>query len=231
MPGMRWLRSLPPFLIVVAVWSPSRAAAAPADAAGVHIGIAADGAPPAAGRHVTAMIAEADTIWRAYGVRVSQPARGAWPRDLVRLIVRVIDGRTPGATASGRTSDGERLGTIWFAEDGTPADTIAVSLGAVSARVMGSDMGGRPIVSWPPALAEAAIGRALGRVLAHEIGHYLLASPVHSKGGLMRAGFDGRQLAAWDRRSFVLDSGALPRLRARLARLEPGRQPLAAAAH
>jgi hypothetical protein len=177
------------------------------------------------------MIAEADTIWRAYGVRVSQPPPGAWGPDLVRLTVRLDEGRPPaGALAGGRTSDGEGLGAIWFAEDGTPADTIAVSLGAVSARVMRAGVGGHSIASWPPALADAAVGRALGRVLAHEIGHYLLASPVHSKAGLMRAGFDGRQLAEWDRSSFVLDRSALPRLSARLARLEPGRKPIAAAA-
>ena len=226
MPGMRWLAALAPLAIVVAARSLHAAAAPPPDDAGIRIGIVLDGPAAAAGRHVAAMIAEADAIWRAHGVRISQPPPGAWGPDLVRLTVRVDEGRAP---AGRRTSDGEGLGTIWFAEDGTPAETIAVSLGAVSARVMRSGVGGRSIASWPPALAGAAIGRALGRVLAHEIGHYLLASPAHSKAGLMRAGFDGRQLAAWDRRSFVLDRGALPRLRARLARLEPGRKPLAAA--
>ena len=44
----------------------------------------------------------------------------------------------------------------------------------------------------------------------------------------MRAGFDGRELAAWDRRHFELDAGALPRLRARLARLESRQKTLAA---
>ena len=33
------------------------------------------------------------------------------------------------------------------------------------------------------------IARALGRVLAHEIGHVLLAAPYHERDGLMRANF------------------------------------------
>jgi hypothetical protein len=230
-PGMRWLAALAWFAIVAAARSlDAGATTPPPDHAGVRIGIVLDGTPSAPGRSLATMIAEADAIWRTYGVRVTHPPPEAWGPHLVRLTLRVEERRAAATVAGRPASDGERLGTIWFAEDGTPAESIAISLGAVSARVLGSRVGGRSITSWPAALADAAIGRALGRVLAHEIGHYLLASPAHSKTGLMREGFDGAQLAAWDRRGFELHSGALPRLRARLARLEPGRRPLAATA-
>jgi hypothetical protein len=65
-------------------------------------------------------------------------------------------------------------------------------------------------------------------VLAHEIGHFLLASSAHARHGLMRASFDGRQLSEWSRRGFELHGAALPRLRARLARLDSDREPLVA---
>ena len=36
--------------------------------------------------------------------------------------------------------------------------------------------------------------RIIGRVAAHELGHYLLADPRHQPTGLMRARFDGAEL-------------------------------------
>jgi hypothetical protein len=41
--------------------------------------------------------------------------------------------------------------------------------------------------SLPMRAQETLVGRALGRALAHEIGHYLLQTPAHSPVGLMRA--------------------------------------------
>jgi hypothetical protein len=38
-----------------------------------------------------------------------------------------------------------------------------------------------------PELQYTALGRVIGRAVAHEIGHFLLASPFHTKRGLMRA--------------------------------------------
>jgi hypothetical protein len=82
----------------------------------------------------------------------------------------------------------------------------------------------------------AGAGQAAGEVdLAHEPQvadlevHYLLAFPAHSRVGLMRASFDGRQLGSWDRRGFQLEASALPRLRARVARLVSFPEPLVAA--
>src|SRR5262245_49313668 len=122
MPGMRWLAALASFAIAVAAHPPDAAAAPPPDDAVVRIGIVLDGLPPAAGRHLAGMVAEADAIWRAYGVRVTHPPPGAWGPGLVRLTVRVDEAAAAvSAAARGRTSDGEGLGTIWFAEDGTPA--------------------------------------------------------------------------------------------------------------
>jgi hypothetical protein len=192
--------------------------------------VVAEGSTTTADRYIAAMMAEADAIWRPHGVRVSDAASGDVAAEVVTLTVG-IDGTTDAMTGSRarRVGDSAGLGAIWFSENGTPGDSIALSFQAISVRIRQAGIGGRSIASWPPALADGAIGRALGRVLAHEIGHYLLASPAHAPSGLMRATFDGRQLAAWDRRSFTLDRSALPRLRARLARLESARRPLVAA--
>jgi hypothetical protein len=52
---------------------------------------------------------------------------------------------------------------------------------------------GKSLRSLPTALADLMLGRALGRALAHEIGHYLLGTARHSPHGLMRA-----QLQPWE---------------------------------
>jgi hypothetical protein len=60
------------------------------------------------------------------------------------------------------------------------------------------------------------MGRALGRVLAHEIGHVLLAVRQHDRSGLMRAVFTPAELGAPDREAFRLTSDDLGRLRSRI---------------
>jgi hypothetical protein len=122
--------------------------------------------------------------------------------------------------ASDRARPSGGLGSIWFDEDGNPGQTLTVDDVAVRARVSQTRVNGRALEAWPPALADQITARALGRVLAHEIGHYLLASPAHTRIGVMRATFNGRHLTEWDRGDFDLDREAIPRLRARLARLQ-----------
>ena len=65
------------------------------------------------------------------------------------------------------------------------------------------------------------LARALGRVLAHEIGHVLLNVRSHDRVGLMRAVFRPDQLADNDRAPFRLACGSVARLRERLSALAP----------
>jgi hypothetical protein len=50
------------------------------------------------------------------------------------------------------------------------------------------------VASLPDTLADLFIARALGRALAHEIGHYLLGTARHTSHGLMRARFTPQEL-------------------------------------
>ena len=63
------------------------------------------------------------------------------------------------------------------------------------------------------------LARALGRVLAHEIGHVLLGAPNHDEAGLMRVGFRPDELAAPDRAPFRLACTGVGRLRSRIRML------------
>jgi hypothetical protein len=56
----------------------------------------------------------------------------------------------------------------------------------------------------------------LGRAVAHEIGHFLLATVTHAESGLMRASIDAREFAGMDGAAFRLDHDASQWLRQRL---------------
>jgi hypothetical protein len=73
---------------------------------------------------------------------------------------------------------------------------------------------------------DQAVARALGRVLAHEVGHVLLGLPsYHDHEGLMRASFRSNDLRAFDDKPFRLSDQSLARLRSRIAALLDGQPP------
>jgi hypothetical protein len=75
-------------------------------------------------------------------------------------------------------------------------------------------------------LRDREMATALGRVLAHELGHALLGVPTyHDRAGLMRAAFDVDDLARLDRRRFQLTDGTVGRLRARIEQLTDAQRP------
>jgi hypothetical protein len=167
-----------------------------------------------------AMLQEADAIWRAHGVSIVAvtPEQAGPPAADARLVVTLA--RAPRAPAvAGR---GERLGAILFDHEHVPATAITIDVAAVTATVAAARVAGRRLDESPRAWREALIGRALGRVLAHEIGHYLLASRVHTLQGLMRAAFDADELLRPGRGGFAVSARDLPRLRTRLAGLGRG---------
>jgi hypothetical protein len=172
---------------------------------------------PAAERAI--MLQEADAIWRTHGVAIVAlaPEQTAPPTADVRLVV-TLD-RTKRRLSPGRS---QRLGAILFDHENLPATTLTIEVGAVEATIVRTRWGGRPFDQWPQAWRDRLVGRALGRVLAHEIGHYLLASRLHGTEGLMRAMFDGDELLRPGRRGFAVAARDLPRLRTRLAGLGPG---------
>jgi hypothetical protein len=63
------------------------------------------------------------------------------------------------------------------------------------------------------------LARALGRVLAHEIGHVLLGAPFHDEAGLMRGVFRSNELAEPNRAPFRLTRSDVGRLRSRIPAL------------
>ena len=74
---------------------------------------------------------------------------------------------------------------------------------------------------WPAALRDRVLGRIVGRVLAHEIGHFVLRSPRHASRGLMRPIQYIAELIAGDGELFGLTPEDLSLLRAAMTFRRP----------
>ena len=174
------------------------------------------------------MVSETDALWTPHGVVftwLSSAAADPLPLDVVRVLsdgCRVVPLCPPaGARASAtRAASTRRLGAVVFHEESAaPENTLLLSVEAVVQVVDQVKWQNRSLVDLPADTRSYLIGRALGRVLAHEIGHYLLAWRFHTRDGLMRPEFRADQLIALSRQEFRLSETQVPSLRLRLARL------------
>jgi hypothetical protein len=156
-------------------------------------------------------IKEAARIWKRYDVWLLTEdddqcvSAGAAP-----VTVTIDVGHDPASGATG-------LGAIQFASDGKPASAIVLNYDAVKRIATSAPFMGLHPAFWPAGLREEIVARALGRALAHEIGHYLLRSPHHTSSGLMQARHRGSMLGNPNDRGFELTKTDQDRLRVALA--------------
>ncbi|HET7220641.1 MAG TPA: hypothetical protein VFJ02_21455 [Vicinamibacterales bacterium] len=71
-----------------------------------------------------------------------------------------------------------------------------------------------------PFVAPDDVGRALGRILAHEMGHVILGAAGHQRRGLMRAVFLPAELVGRPRRAYSLSTAEVARLHQREVALD-----------
>jgi hypothetical protein len=148
---------------------------------------------------------EAAGVWAPYGVTVGPQARDCASVSNVRLGVEF-------GNAPNRGMASASIGSIRF-RDGVPEPAIVLYPYVIAALVSATPPGSF-IVNSEGALRDFILGRALGRALAHEIGHFLLRSQQHSAVGLMRAFHPTGDLVDPDRRRFSLAAGDVRRLAA-----------------
>jgi hypothetical protein len=86
------------------------------------------------------------------------------------------------------------LGWITLDERGVPSP-IRVSLPGLQEILSEVEFLGHPVRYLGPGMFENLTGQAAGRVIAHELGHYLLRSSRHAAAGLMRPRYSGATLA------------------------------------
>jgi hypothetical protein len=142
---------------------------------------------------------EVNRIWEPYGVTVeglSEPCRTAGDGPVLKVRVRKMENVRPAGIPRGT------LGNIYFVA-GKPAPLIDLWADQAMRVMGGNHIGFDQGLSDPRVRQE--IGRLLGRSLAHELGHYLLGSRVHTEQGLMRRVYDNRDGKAKTRGCFSLD--------------------------
>jgi hypothetical protein len=164
------------------------------DRSDLRLTIAVFAPPDMSERLVDRILAEAKAIWAPTGISLD------WHRvtlkDVVRtwqLDVAIDDG--PEGVATERAA----LGSILFTADG-PESSIHLFRGTAEASILRTaGVGDTSVLTH-----EILVGRALGRALSHELGHYLLKSKEHSPRGLMRAAWRSEEFLAVERRGFEL---------------------------
>jgi hypothetical protein len=156
-------------------------------------------------RTLDAAKAEAITIWASAGrvlTFATPPIDLTDGRTVIVIIRRGLLSTASGHAAGSDASSPHPLGRINF-QAGRPGKLIEVSFQELESVVMPGSFLDRPISALGYGLQKTLLGRGLGRVLAHEIGHWLMGRE-HTPDGLMKPQFD-----VWD--LIAVDAPRLPR--------------------
>ena len=157
-------------------------------------------------------VEEAARVWAPYRVDVTLKQGAGLPSSEPEgavISVRLV-GLAPRTMAAASP-----FGSIQFVS-GLPAPLVFLHYEAISRAIADGAAVGVREAQWPSALRERVLGRIVGRVLAHEIGHFVLRSPRHASRGLMRPIQHITELIAGNGELFGLTSEDLTLLRAAL---------------
>ena len=156
---------------------------------------------------------EAARIWRPYGVRLDWlEVEAAEIPDRFSMDA-IVEPRIDGLK---QPDHGVVLGLATVKLDAPSIRPIRLSLEATE-RVLTLRRNSGALAM--KMMHDRVLARALGRVLAHEIGHVLLGAPYHDDAGLMRATYVPDELADPDRAPFRLTCTGVSRLRSRVRKL------------
>jgi hypothetical protein len=135
-------------------------------------------------RMVETVQVEVEELWRTYGVDVlwedawKEGDTGPKPDLFVFFVDRELD--------MGASRDRTAVAWILFVE-GSPRPLINLSVAAAQRLLDATPwLDERPTRYAPISIQERLVATMIGRALAHEIGHYLLASSKHAQKGLMK---------------------------------------------
>ena len=137
-------------------------------------------------------------IWRPYAdVTFDVTGRGVGSPRTLRVVI---------TDRVSTLSDGASLGWIEFV-DGQPSNVITVSTSAAMSLMKASRWGGLP-----KTVQRTFLVRAMARAVAHELGHYLLATRDHARRGLMRGALTADDIMQPRPSSYRLDRAQVQRL-------------------
>lgn len=136
------------------------------------------------------MVRETQQIWSSLDVRIAwndSPHGGGAGADSALIVFLEERGSPPAQQLPVLASLGQPLEPCGSALAHVWIRNIREFIGTVV-------VGGKKMDNLPNALADLILGRALGRALAHEIGHYLLGTGQHASHGLLRPTFEPYEL-------------------------------------
>lgn len=184
----------------------------------LQVTLAFQDALPIADPIVRTAVREAADIWAPYGLALRRAAAcDTAAGDTLVLAVEAADRVSPGRI-------GLVLGEVAFRPDGTPEPKVSLFLNALLTLL--ADTRALTLAVWqsPRVLHDLLVGRALGRVLAHEVGHYVLATRTHGTVGLMRSFQRSDELVAPSRAGFRLSAGEAAQFQGELRPADQGKK-------
>jgi hypothetical protein len=196
--------------LTVVVFASALAGAAPVTSSLPPLTITVATSGPISPTLVARALAETEAVWQSAGLtfvwkREAPEARScidAGPALVHGLRVVIGSGRTADAVKRSETTTA--LGWITFDDEGRPDREIYVSYDNAEKYLVSARAVVGLVDRMPLAERETLLGRAMGRALAHEIGHYLLASKLHTPRGLMQATHTAADFFGYARNAFAV---------------------------
>ncbi len=159
------------------------------------------------------MTSEVDAIWKPYGVRIQWTG----PVDVIPCpsIAWSFDVHLSDEPRRRSMARPLTLGSTWMRPPATRRSPIHLDYAATTSLIRSLTTDQLDHVIGRRETTASDVGRALGRVLAHEIGHGLLGVASHERRGLMRATIFSSELVGYHRRGYTLSDSEIARLRER----------------
>lgn len=153
---------------------------------------------------------EVTAIWKQYGVEIVWQEQWTPAQPKPDLWVQFVDLALTSTAMRGLPA----VAWIPFAH-GVPRPYVRVSRpNAMALLRTPSWFDGRPLSVATEDLQNQALGRIVGRAVAHEIGHFLLSTQTHASSGLMRAALDPERMVNPGVEDFKLQASSVRALRA-----------------
>ena len=154
------------------------------------ISISVDQTGGLSARQLQLAVEEIAAIWRDAGVEVTAPPSGELSlTQAAGVSIRIV---TFSIVPGGR--DRPILAWVGVGPDHATLPALFVSLPAITSIIADGIYLGCPVKKLTTDVTEQLVARAVGRVAAHELGHYLLRHGGHTPRGLMRTTFSPNDL-------------------------------------
>lgn len=143
---------------------------------------------------------EVARIWARAGLRLTwtMPPEEFQITDTETVVVIVRQALSRHSSVTSNASPGVTNAALgWVLFDGAgKRGFVEVSSDAIAAVVMEGVIASHSVLTLPGLAQKALLGRGLGRVIAHEIGHWRMGR-AHVRAGLMKPWFTAQDLIDW----------------------------------